>query len=99
MSFCFLFVRACRELLQILLEQRGEISIPALAARTSIAPDDIVSTLQSLNLIKYWRGHKVICMTPKLIQEHLSTKMYRLAAFTAHPAILRPYPDFLTCEP
>ena len=31
---------------------------------------------QSLNLVKYWKGQHVICVTPKLIEEHL-----RLAEF------------------
>ena len=26
---------------------------------------------QSLNLVKYWKGQHVICVTPKLIEEHL----------------------------
>ena len=54
---------------------------------TSITQGDIISTLQvfvkttliriyhhfvqSLNLVKYWKGQHVICVTPKLIEGHL----------------------------
>ena len=43
----------------------------------SFAQEDIVTTLQSLNLIKYWKGQHVICVTPKLIEEHMGTKNYK----------------------
>eukprot|EP00041_Stephanoeca_diplocostata_P032503 m.1041834 g.1041834 ORF g.1041834 m.1041834 type:complete len:500 (+) comp24161_c4_seq6:118-1617(+) len=61
-------------LLTTLHTHRGAISIPSLAAITSIATDDIVSTLQALNLVKYWKGQRVICVTPKLIEQHLATR-------------------------
>ena len=32
---------------------------------------DIISTLQSLNLIKYWKGQHVISVSPKIVDEHL----------------------------
>ena len=41
------------------------------SARTSIRPDDIISTLQSLSLLKWWKGQHIISVTPKLIEEHL----------------------------
>jgi len=40
---------------------------------SAIKPEDIIATLQSLNLIKYWKGQHVICVTPRLIDEHLKT--------------------------
>ena len=33
---------------------------------TSITQNDIITTLQSLNLVKYWKGQHVICVTPKV---------------------------------
>jgi len=30
--------------------------------------------IQALNLIKYWKGQHVICVTPKLIEEHIANK-------------------------
>jgi histone acetyltransferase MYST1 len=35
---------------------------------TSIKVEDIVSTLQSLHLIKYWKGQYIISVTPKIIE-------------------------------
>ena len=34
---------------------------------TSITAEDIISTLQSLNMVKYWKGQHIICVTGKLI--------------------------------
>lgn len=39
---------------------------------TSIKPDDIITTLQSLGLIKYWKGQHLISVSPKIIEEHLA---------------------------
>jgi hypothetical protein len=44
---------------------RGTLSIKDLSQMTSITQNDIISTLQSLNLVKYWKGQHVICVTPK----------------------------------
>ena len=41
---------------------------------SAIKTEDIISTLQSLNLIKYWKGQHVICVTPRLIEEHLRSQ-------------------------
>lgn len=58
-------------LLDILRKHKGNVSIRDLSKMTSIKPDDIISTLQSLNLIKYWKGQHIISVTPKIIEEHL----------------------------
>jgi len=38
---------------------------------TSIAQNDIITTLQALNMVKYWKGQHVVCVTPKLVEEHI----------------------------
>ncbi|CAG0882647.1 unnamed protein product [Cyprideis torosa] len=38
---------------------------------TAICQQDIVSTLQSLNMVKYWKGQHVICITAKVVEEHI----------------------------
>ena len=48
-----------------MLISRGTQSIKDLSQMTSITQNDIISTLQSLNLVKYWKGQHVICVTPK----------------------------------
>jgi len=60
-------------LLEILRKHRGNLSIKDISNMTSIKTEDIISTLQSLNLIKYWKGQHIISVTPKIIEEHLKT--------------------------
>jgi histone acetyltransferase MYST1 len=60
-------------LLEILRKHRGTLSIKDISEMTSIKTEDIISTLQSLNLIKYWKGQHIICVTPKILEEHLKT--------------------------
>merc|ERR1711983_98338 len=64
-------------LLEILKDFRGTLSIKDLSSMTSITQTDIISTLQSLNLVKYWKGQHVICVTPKLVEEHLKSTEYK----------------------
>ena len=49
---------------------------------TSITQNDIISTLQSLNMVKYWKGQHVICVTPKLVEEHIKSAQYK------HPPLI-----------
>jgi len=58
-------------LLNILKEHKGNLSIKDISAKTSIKTDDIISTLQSLHLIKYWKGQHIISVTPKVVEEHM----------------------------
>jgi histone acetyltransferase MYST1 len=58
-------------LLEILHKHKGNLSIKDISNMTAIKTEDIISTLQSLNLIKYWRGQHIISVSPKLIEEHL----------------------------
>ena len=44
---------------------------------TAIKPDDIITTLQSMGLIKYWKGQHLISVSPKVIEEHLSRQANR----------------------
>ena len=44
----------------------------SLATRTAIKTEDIIATLQSLNLIKFWKGQHVISVSPKIVDEHLN---------------------------
>lgn len=57
-------------LLEILRKHRGNLSIKDISNMTAIKTEDIISTLQSLNLIKYWKGQHIISVSPKVIEEH-----------------------------
>lgn len=44
---------------------------------SAIKTEDIISTLQALNLIKYWKGQHMISVSPRVIQEHLGNETAR----------------------
>ena len=56
---------------------------------TSITQEDIIGTLQSLNMVKYWKGQHVIWVTPKLVEEHMKSAQYRRPLLTVDPDYLR----------
>jgi len=60
-------------LLNILKDHKGNLSIKDISAKTSIKTEDIIATLQSLHLIKYWKGQHIISVTPKVVEEHMKT--------------------------
>jgi histone acetyltransferase MYST1 len=53
-------------LLNIIKKRRGNISIKDLSEMTAIKTDDIISTLQHLNLIQYQKGQHVLYANPKV---------------------------------
>ncbi|KAH7567836.1 hypothetical protein JRO89_XS07G0161400 [Xanthoceras sorbifolium] len=60
-----------RVLLDILKKHKGNISIKELSDMTAIKAEDILNTLQSLELIQYRKGQHVICADPKVLDRHL----------------------------
>nr|XP_021406303.1 histone acetyltransferase KAT8 [Lonchura striata domestica] len=76
-------------LLEILRDFRGTLSIKDLSQMTSITQTDIISTLQSLNMVKYWKGQHVICVTPRLVEEHLKSAQYKKPPITVDSICLR----------
>mmetsp|Transcript_9337 Transcript_9337/g.38166 ORF Transcript_9337/g.38166 Transcript_9337/m.38166 type:complete len:453 (-) Transcript_9337:2987-4345(-) len=61
----------CREVLQVLHRHKGSISVKDISGATGFQERDIASALQSLNLLKYWKGQHIISATPKIIEEHM----------------------------
>ena len=53
----------------------------------SLFMQDIVDTLQSLGMIKYWKGTHLIHADPRLVQEHLA-KIPTQASIEVDPASL-----------
>lgn len=51
------------------------------SAMTSITQTDIISTLQSMNMVKYWKGQHVICVTPKNVEQLISSEQYKRPRF------------------
>ncbi len=57
----------------MLKDYQGTISLKELSEMTAIKVEDVVSTLQHLNLIQYQKGQHVICAAPKLIERSANT--------------------------
>jgi len=51
--------------------KNNALSLRQLSQITAIKVEDILSTLQALNLIKFWKGQHVIAVSQKVIDEHL----------------------------
>jgi len=64
-------------LLENLKEFRGQITIADLSENTCISRDDIIWTLRSLNLVKYWKGDHVICVSPKLLEDFVKSPNFK----------------------
>ncbi|ESN94672.1 hypothetical protein HELRODRAFT_95818 [Helobdella robusta] len=64
-------------LLEHLKDRKGAVSVKELSESTSISHPDIVSTLQSMNLTKYWKGQYVVCVSQKLIEELIKSNHYK----------------------
>jgi histone acetyltransferase MYST1 len=56
---------------------------------TSITQTDIISTLQSMNMVKYWKGQHVICVTPKLVEEHIKSSQFKRPRLVVDTSALR----------
>ena len=76
-------------LLNILKEGRGVLTIRELSDTTAITQEDIISTLQSLNIVKYWKGQHVISVTPKHVEEIIRTSQYKPPHLAVDPDSLR----------
>lgn len=50
---------------------QGSISVKDLSEMTAIKTEDIVSTLQQLNLVQYVKGQHVIYAHPKVVEKYL----------------------------
>ncbi|KAF3239209.1 Histone acetyltransferase [Orbilia oligospora] len=57
------------DLLVEVKENKGEISVDEIAARLAMTANDVVHTLQNLNMIKYFKGQHVICLTAGVIAQ------------------------------
>lgn len=77
-------------LLELMKECRTTtLSIRELSQISGITPDDIVYTLQTMKMVKYWKGQHVICVTPKTVAEHLQLPQFRRPKLMVDPSYLR----------
>ncbi|KAG9510639.1 Histone acetyltransferase KAT8, partial [Fragariocoptes setiger] len=80
-------------ILEVLRDIRlNMLSVRELSTMTCIAQTDIISTLQSLNMVKYWKGQHVICVTPKIVDSHLKTAQFKRPKITVDHECLTWHP-------
>ena len=66
-------------ILRALEESPEETTVQKICRMTGVRSEDVVSTLHSLNLIKYWKGQHVISISQQVIDSHaLQSKKMRL---------------------
>ena len=90
-----------RELRYVTIESARSITSSAIAQvalycvhshRTSITETDIITTLQSMNLLKYWKGNHVISVTAKSL--HDLSKQYKRPRMHIDRAAIRWSPPY-----
>ncbi|XP_040917551.1 histone acetyltransferase KAT7-like isoform X3 [Toxotes jaculatrix] len=69
--------------------QGKEISIKEISQETAVNPVDIVSTLQSLQMLKYWKGKHLVLKRQDLIDDWKAKESKRGNSKTIDPAALK----------
>lgn len=75
-------------LLELMKEYRTT-TIKELSELSGITQEDIINTLQSMKMVKYWKGQHVICVTSKVVQEHLQLPQFKRPKLMIDPAYLK----------
>lgn len=60
-----------------LIQECRTVCLKELSEISGITQDDIIYTLQSMKMVKYWKGQHVICVTPKIVAEHLQLPQFK----------------------
>lgn len=77
-------------LLELMKECRPTTqSIRELSELSGITQEDIIYTLQSMKMVKYWKGQHVICVTAKTVNEHLMLPQFKRPKLMVDPMYLR----------
>jgi len=66
-----------------ILKKNEDISINELTEVTAITQEDVVSTLQHIGLIKYFKGQNCICLTPETLEAHTKSMKKRTVRIDA----------------
>ena len=66
-----------------------EISIRGFCEEMGISPNDIISTLQYMGMIKYWKGQHLILKRQDLIKDYLEKSKTRPKGREIYPSALR----------
>lgn len=61
-----------KELLEAIYAAPQHLALKDLTELTGIRSDDVVSTLQAIGMVRYWKGeHILACYTSKIVEDHL----------------------------
>ncbi|XP_063044386.1 histone acetyltransferase KAT7-like isoform X2 [Engraulis encrasicolus] len=69
--------------------QGKEVSIKEISQETAVNPVDIVSTLQSLQMLKYWKGKHLVLKRQDLIDDWVAKESKRGKSKTIDPGALK----------
>lgn len=64
-------------------------SVKELSELSGITQEDIIQTLQSMKMIKYWKGYYCITVTQKTINEHLLLPQFKKPKLSIDASYLR----------
>eukprot|EP00053_Salpingoeca_punica_P012708 m.114103 g.114103 ORF g.114103 m.114103 type:complete len:468 (+) comp16020_c0_seq1:110-1513(+) len=71
-------------IVELLRKQREPISVNEITEVTCIKTEDVVSALQHLNIIKFYKGSNCIVLTPEMLAEHDKAMAKRKIRIDAH---------------
>ncbi|AOA65244.1 Histone acetyltransferase [Komagataella phaffii CBS 7435] len=57
-------------IVKLLMENGTETTIDEISAQTSMTTTDILHTLQTLNMLKYYKGQHIICLTDQVVKQY-----------------------------
>ncbi|KAJ3045769.1 Histone acetyltransferase [Rhizophlyctis rosea] len=57
-------------LIELLAKYKGDISIQEISEKTSITTEDVLSTLHILNILTYYQGRPIVCISEKYYQQN-----------------------------
>ncbi|EPZ33790.1 NuA4 complex component [Rozella allomycis CSF55] len=58
------------QIIKILKEYKGEISIDEISRITAFTQDDVLHTIQALDLLKYHKGQYIFCLSKKNLEDY-----------------------------
>lgn len=62
-------------IVELLIEgQKAETTIEDISTTTSMTTTDILHTLQTLNMLKYYKGQHIICLTEAMVEKYEKQK-------------------------
>jgi histone acetyltransferase MYST1 len=74
-----------------LIREKGNLSLKEITDETGIAPNDVMETLSSLNMVKYWKGQYIISIANnKAIEEHFKKKELKKQSITGYQVKFNP---------